>query len=73
MSNNKPYEPGITELRINVKGFISMAEKMSKDMTVMTERMGLLENQNATLTEENIAIREQLQTIQAKLYEKGIR
>ncbi len=71
--SNKPHVPGLTELRINVKGFISMADKISKDTMSLSEKIDGIEKQNSILTAENIEIKQQLQILQAKLYENGIR
>ena len=73
MSDKKEHVPGLTELRINVKGFIAMADKISKDTTVMIQKVDGIEKQNSILTAENIEIKQQLQILQAKLYENGIR
>jgi len=73
MNNGKDYLPGVTELRINVKAFIAMADKISKDTMILTEKIDGIEKQNSSLTEENVAIKQQLQTLHAKLYEHGIR
>jgi len=71
--NNKPHVPGLTELRINVKAFIAMADKISKDTMTLTLKVDGIEKQNSILTAENIEIKQQLQILQAKLYENGIR
>ena len=71
--SDKLHVPGLTELRINVKGFISMADKISKDTMSLSEKIDGIEKQNSILTAENIEIKQQLQILQAKLYENGIR
>ncbi len=73
MNDKKSHIPGLTELRINVKGFIAMADKISKDIMSLAEKVDGIEKQNSILTADNIEIRQQLQTLQAKLYEHGIR
>ncbi len=73
MNNNEEYVPGLTELRINVKAFHSMADKITKDLAALMKKVDDIEKQNSTLIQENIDIKQTLQTIHAKLYEKGIR
>ncbi len=69
----KEYKPGLTELRMNVKAFHSMADRIIIDLQKLQKEIQEIKNHNLEITKENIIIKQMLTEINAKLYEQGLR
>lgn len=66
-------EPGLTELRINVKASIAAANAFAKRLEVVEAELQVQKDHAAQASQDLIEQTKQLNFLKAKLYENGIR